>query len=141
MARKVDDIETYIGLPYTKRGRSREEGFDCWGLMIDLIKRVHDYDFPDPEYDLKSEKEIADAILEYDKSELANQVKIENIQYGDIVMISNFTLKTAYHFGMYIGDGRVIHGMGFGTEVLPLKRLKPYITGVYRPKPTTKSTS
>ena len=137
MPKKIDDIDTYIGLPYIRRGRSREEGFDCWGLMMDLIKRVHGYDFPDPEYELNSEKEIADEIVKYDKSRLANKVKIGNIQYGDIVMISSFTLRAPYHFGMYIGDGQVIHGMGFGTEVLPLKRLKPYITGVYRPKPSS----
>jgi cell wall-associated NlpC family hydrolase len=133
--RKIDDLETYVGTSYIDRGRSKEEGFDCWGLILELTKRVHDFDLPDPEYKLDSVEDAAKLFSAYDMYKWVDNVEIENIQYGDLVTLRSFALaKMPYHIGMYIGNRKVIHMMRCGTVIQRLEILKPYIIGVYRPK-------
>lgn len=135
--KKIDDLETYLDVPFSNRGRSKEEGFDCWGLIIDLTKRVHNFDLPDPEYEIKTKREIADVFLSYDISDRLHEVKIEEIQYGDLVTITSYITRTPYHVGMYVGEGKVIHIMAGGTKIEQIERLIPYITGIYRPNPSS----
>jgi cell wall-associated NlpC family hydrolase len=64
-----------------------------------------------------------------------NKVEIENIQYGDLVTLRGFALaKMPYHIGMFVGRRKIIHTMSCGTVMQRMELLKPYITGVYRPK-------
>jgi cell wall-associated NlpC family hydrolase len=137
--RKIDDIETYVGVPFVKRGRSKEEGFDCFGLILDLTRRVYDYELPDKEYNIKTEKDIAKFYTTLDILEWMDETEIENIQYGDLIVIRSLVMIAPYHVGMYIGDDKVIHIIGRKVEIHTIEQLAPYIAAVFSPKSTGKS--
>lgn len=133
--KKIDDIETYVGVPYVDRGRSKKEGFDCWGLILELTKKVHDFNLPDPEYELNTMEDAAKLFSAYDMYKWVDEVELENIQYGDLITLRSFALaKMPYHIGMYVGGRKVIHTLTYGTVIQKMELLKPYIIGVYRPK-------
>jgi len=133
--KKIKDLESYLLTPYKDGGRSKDEGYDCWGLILDLTKEVHDYQLPDPEYELKTEDDARALFAAYDMYKWVNKVALEDIQYGDLVTMRSFALaKMPYHIGMYVGKRQIIHTMACGTVIQRLEILKSYITGVYRPK-------
>ena len=110
-------------------------GFDCWGLVLELTDIVHNFKLPDPEYHLETDDDAKQLFAAHDMYKWVNDVKLEDIQYGDLITLRGFALaKMPYHVGMYVGNKKVIHTMSCGTVIQKLEMIKPYITGVYRPK-------
>jgi cell wall-associated NlpC family hydrolase len=132
---KINDIESYVGVPYLDRGRSKDTGFDCWGLILELTHHVHNFELPDPEYILETENDAKELFASYDMYKWVKKIDMDKIKYGDLVTMRGFALaKMPYHIGMYVGSNKVIHTMKCGTVLQRLEMIKPYITGVYRPK-------
>jgi cell wall-associated NlpC family hydrolase len=136
------EVDKYIGLPYCKDGRSMETGFDCWGLILHLVKLLHNKELPDPDYDISNSKEaklIFDdcCINNYNISDYVTEIPLENIQLGDLVVIKEFmtSKELSWHIGMFIGNKDVIHcTRNSGVVINKLLLLKPQIVSIHRVK-------
>lgn len=102
-----------LGVKYTPHGRSIEEGFDCYGLVIEVLKRNNIF-LPDLYY--ASEKEY----LKLSKELKENGVKINKPELNCIVELE--VLGVPKHIAVYIGEGYIIHT----TKVVVIEQLNHY---------------
>lgn len=107
------DVSEYIGIKYKAHGRSKEEGFDCYGFILDVMKNKNQH-LPDFEY-----KEINNDVFVncFNKAlELGKARKISSPYEGAFVLFSNKRgLKT--HIGIYVGDGYIAHCNKYGVHL------------------------
>lgn len=102
-----------IGVPYKAHGRSKEEGFDCYGLVIEMARRTG--------------KNLKDAFREKTAEKL-NVKKIDSPEPYCLVAIRTFGKDN--HVGMYIGRGMVMHCSYAGVVA---QRLSDFdVSGFYR---------
>ena len=103
------DLTDLIGTPFANRGRSREEGFDCYGLVKEVFRR---YGYEIPEYDMQ---------YNYDDMCRVNELiegNIHNYPWKEIkepkapcliAMRFGSPEGVVNHTAVYIGGGRFIH--------------------------------
>lgn len=119
-------ISDLIGCKFTVHGRSIEEGFDCYGLAIEILKRagieLPDVFYCDLENNLKTEKEIRELI------------KVERIEKPQELCIIVMKVKgEPTHIGIYLSKGNIIHATtNYGVIIEPLSRWKNRIEGYYK---------
>lgn len=102
-----------IGIPYKPHGRNKEEGFDCYGLVIECAKRLG--------------KKLNDA-FENVSVEKLNVRKIDKPEIYCLIAIKVF--GKINHIGMYLGQGMIIHCSFLGVCV---ERIDDFeIGGYYR---------
>ena len=92
----VETAMKYIGVPYVWGGTS-PSGFDCSGL-VQYVYAENGYSIPR---------------VTYSQQAVATPVSFSNLQPGDLV----FWGGSAYHVGIYIGDGMYIHAPAPGQSV------------------------
>ena len=93
------DYADLIGIPYKEHGRSKKDGFDCYGLVIECEKR-HGKILNDSYYNGRSEK------LSEENAPSLNVVKTDVIQEGTILeMRRNGNL----HIGFALNENEFIH--------------------------------
>ena len=102
-------VEDLIGVPFKNRGRSIEEGFDCYGLVKEVFKR---YGYNIPEYDADYNYDDMCRVNELIEGNVHNYPWREisepkapcliAIRFGSPVGVVN-------HTAVYIGKGRFIH--------------------------------
>lgn len=119
-------IRDLIGTPFKVHGRSKEEGFDCYGLLIEIYKR-QGIELPDINYKSLTEQEAVSNQLH-----LINRVeKIDKLENNCIIEIAVDNIPM--HVGYYIGEGQFIHCREkFGTIIEPVYRWKSKIMGLYK---------
>lgn len=106
-------FQDLIGVPYKSHGRSKNDGFDCYGLVIECAKRAG--------------KHLNDAFD--DKS--AERLNVERIESPELYcIVSAWTLGRVNHIGMYIGHQQVIHCSVSGVCVQKLGDFN--VEGFYR---------
>lgn len=114
-----------LGTRYKVHGRSKQKGFDCYGLVIEVLKR-NGIDFPDLYYDSIKETSSVEKELKavYCK-------KLERPEINCVVEITNFNESS--HIGVYIGEGLMIHTTSKTNVVIePLKHYENRIKGYYK---------
>lgn len=125
----MSEVRDLIGTPYKVHGRSKEEGFDCYGVIIEMVKRDYGIELPDVDYKSLDEQEF----IRNQIHTLACVEKIDNLQEKCIIELSIRGIPM--HVGYYIGDGMFIHSrQRFGTIIEPVSRWKSRIMGVYKVK-------
>jgi cell wall-associated NlpC family hydrolase len=131
----IKDIEQYVNIKYTDRGRSKLDGFDCWGLVLELTNKIFDISLPDPEYEIKTVEDAINVFSANDMYKWVDKIEVSDIKYGDLVAIKQYGQpRMPYHMGVYIGDKTVIHALKCGVVIQKLSLIKNYIIGVYRIK-------
>lgn len=122
---RYDDL---IGVPYKIHGRSKEEGFDCYGLLIELMKR-DGVTLPDYLYKTINKE---DSMLVYQQAiNGIPHIKLDKPIPKCLVLMNIY--GEARHIGMYIGAGRIIHTMkATGVIIENLKRWENRINGFYK---------
>ena len=131
-ALNVPYVRDLIGVPYKVHGRSIEEGFDCYGLMIEIFARAG-IKIPDAFYE---ETTITENMKNYHilrnlVEEGMSLVPVEVPQKMSIVCIA-MTGKEVSHVGVYIGEGMIIHSLqGYGVCVEPLAKYQYKVKGYY----------
>ena len=110
-AAQRDEIVMYsmglLGTPYVWAGESPEQGLDCSGLLVYILRQVLGRTMP------HYTGSIAEMTRPVQRSELAP---------GDIVFF-NTTGRRHSHMGIYIGDDNFIHAPAPCTKVR-IERLK-----------------
>lgn len=105
----VLDVRDLIGVPFVDLGRDYRTGLDCWGLVMEVHRRMGN--------------EIQDLAVTscFDTEAAAAQAKraiefglwyrVEVPAFGDVIALeTNPNLPGCIdHTGIYIGDGRMLH--------------------------------
>lgn len=107
------DVSDLIGVKYTEHGRSAETGFDCWGLLLEVERRMGK-DIPDFDYIMHDDKFVDDnarrQIVE------GHAKKVSGLSEGVIILFENAAgLKN--HVGVYLEDGYFVHCNGNGVHL------------------------
>ena len=119
-------INDLLGVKYTSHGRTKEEGFDCYGIAIEVLKRAG-INMPDVFYNETNQKKEIIAKIK----KLVSYEKIENPVKWCIIM---FILhEQPMHIGVYLGNGQFIHATrNVGVVVEPIHRYRSKIEGYYK---------
>ena len=118
-------VKDLIGCNYKTHGRSKEEGFDCFGIVIEVLRR-NNIVIPDVNYE---------SIDEYESVfvETQSKIKYKKIEHPIELCVIMFNVKgEPRHTGIYLGDGFFIHATRSGVRVDPLHRWKNRIVGCYK---------
>ena len=118
-------VRDLIGCPYKIHGRSKEEGFDCYGVDIEVYKRHGRY-LPDIGYD--SPEEYENVYLS-----VLHKVKYTKVDRPEELSLIMISLKgEPRHTGVYLGNGLFIHATrNLGVIVEPLHRWANRVVGYY----------
>lgn len=121
--RLLEEVQSWIGVPFLHNGRSKSQGVDCLGLIYLLCKETG-LDLPDGDgtgyrYDWflhTPEDRYMDGLLKY-----GDKVERKDLRIGDILLfkpglITPSKLDRVTHAGLYVGDGRFVHSRN-GTTV------------------------
>jgi cell wall-associated NlpC family hydrolase len=114
---------------FANGGRCKKDGFDCWGLAIEVFKRAGII-LPDYKIDCRDASRI--------NAEVDNQkCRWERVSYPfPVPSLIVMKLGSIYfnHTGVYIGDGKFIHIMEkAGVNISEVSRWKQSIDGFYVP--------
>ena len=119
-------INDLIGCKYKIHGRNKEEGFDCLGTMIEVLRRngifIPDVDYNNPE-------QYEDVYIHY-----MSTVEYKKIDFPTDLCIIVIKVKgEPTHVGVYLGDGLFIHATkDKGILVEPLHRWEKRVEGYYK---------
>jgi len=105
-------INDLVGVRFTNHGRSVEEGFDCYGLAIEVSKRLgHDL------YDLWYEKSCEETFSENVDSGFAKMKdKVEETKeqkLGNLILFADEAGRMV-HIGVILDEGLFIHAVPYG---------------------------
>lgn len=131
-AHSVPYVRDLIGVPYKVHGRSKEEGFDCYGLIIEVFARAG-IKIPDAFYAVTTTEENAKNyhVLKKLVEEGLRLVPVDYPQEMSIVCIA-MSSKGVSHVGVYIGEGMILHSIqGFGVCAEPLLKYQHLVKGYY----------
>ena len=126
-----EDVQDLVGVPFRYGGRSREEGLGCWGLALEVLRRMG-RSFQDPVV----------AVAQADDPEAAMR-GVESswrdaappLREGDLLVLRQ-PLGPVPHVAVYLSDGRVIHSvLKAGVVTEPYSRIADKVLRVLRPPP------
>ena len=131
---QMADLTDLIGVPFKNRGRSMEEGFDCYGLVKEVFHRygheVPEYNAPYNYDDMCRVNELIEGnIHDYPWKEIS-EPKVPCLiamRFGSPVGVVN-------HTAVYIGQGRFIHTrerIGVNIDRLSSPAWRRVIVGFY----------
>ena len=129
------DVNDLIGVPFVNGGRTKESGFDCWGLVCEVFRRCG--------------KELTDYRISCKEASLINGAIECNRQFWDKVempdkeapclMVMRFNHPYFLnHTGVYLGAGIFIHTrerLGVNIDRVDSPAWKRLIEGYYKPRP------
>ena len=130
-----DAIRDLVGTKFTAYGRTPDDGFDCWGLVM-YCYQLNGITLPDYAIDPLDSNSINKAAT----SEIVarwSRVKVEDVQPMDVAAFKTDARAKGFvtHAGLCLGGVDFIHAMG-KTNVI-ISRLnhaywKPALRGIYR---------
>jgi cell wall-associated NlpC family hydrolase len=119
-----------IGTGYTPHGRTPEEGMDCYGVAIYLLRAINitvpDVFYPD------TDDETSRRLLQTMKASIPN-MELEKPEPGCVIEFNIFGEPS--HIGVYLGidGGLFIHASkNHGVCAEPLSKWRHLATGFYR---------
>jgi probable lipoprotein NlpC len=120
-------VKDLIGIPYKDHGRDHS-GMDCYGLVIEVLKRIGIM-VPDV-FDPDTSNETNGKIVKILEEGIPN-IKVDKPEMGDVVEILVYDQPS--HVGVCLGDGTFIHALKrIGVAIEPLSRYRHRIRGYYR---------
>lgn len=129
---KFDDL---IGVPFVNRGRDKNIGFDCYGLVKEVFRR---YGYNIPEYDALytdySDMCRANELIQGNASHYPwKEIKEPKIPCAIAIRLGSPD-GVVNHTAVYIGNGRFIHTrerIGVNIERLDSPAWRKVIVGYY----------
>ena len=110
------DINDILGKPYKAHGRG-PDGFDCYGLVIEVEKRLGK-NMPDLYEKMKHDgKDIHDALS---TSKEEGYIKVSKPEFGDVVIMFN-KKGQIHHTGVYLKNDDFIHCDKYGVRISRLR--------------------
>lgn len=106
-----------VGTPYRWGGNTPDSGFDCSGLIGYVYRDAAGISLP---------RSTRDMIVIR-----APDVKIDQLQSGDLVFFATSGGSQVSHAGIYVGEGRFVHAPASGGTVKLDSLNKPYWQKAY----------
>ena len=120
------DYRDLLGTKFKIHGRSKEEGFDCYGLAIEVLRR-NGIILKDVFYDTLDTR----VFLHKELHESIPNIRLEKPEICCIIEIAVY--GEPIHIGVYIGNGMMIHTTSRTNVVIePLAHYKNRILGYYK---------
>lgn len=122
-------IDRYLGWKYLHHGR--EEGkVDCWGLILLVYKECFGINILDLEgYEKNWALHNKNLFIE---NYYKNWKPVKEPKYLDVILFNN-SKGVTFHAGIYLSNGRFIHGARTGVIVTRLEAgMGKRIEGYYR---------
>lgn len=111
------DVSDLIGVRFVNHGRSVAQGFDCYGLAIEVSKR-NGHSLPDLWY-VKSTDEVFSNNAERIIKSLSNVIEVTDLEEeGNLVVF--FENGRMVHIGCIIEEDIFIHCDKFGVRIQKL---------------------
>lgn len=118
-------VSDLIGVRYKTRGRNKEEGFDCYGLAIEVLRR-EGIELKDVWYSDIKEEGLFNKVYN-----LQDSIKLEKPKKNCIIVFKEKGVPL--HIGVYLGKGEFIHAVvGVGVVISPLRAWENRICGVFQ---------
>ena len=112
MTVRVDDL---LGVPYKDHGRSKEEGYDCYGLAIEVARRFG-YRLDDVEYNDDHDIRLAD-----EHAPTLNITRLDAPRAGALV---EMTAGNNLHIGVCLNGREFIHMTRSGCRINRIGTIK-----------------
>jgi cell wall-associated NlpC family hydrolase len=125
-------LNDLIGIPFKNLGRSKEEGFDCWGLACEVFRQ---YGITLPDYRMDANNR--EAIFEAYQNVRTNYVEVSGNLPVPCLIFMRFNSAHGNHVGVYLGDGKFIHARSKSNscvERLDSPAWRTNIIGFYVPR-------
>lgn len=120
----MKDFTDLVGCKYKLHGRD-ENGFDCYGLVLEVEKRFNNF-LPDFDYESYTNEYFNDKAVSVIK--MGSALKVNSYCEGAILLFGK-GLKD--HIGVYIGDGWFIHCNKKGVHLEKVSLLKDKDVEIY----------
>ena len=112
---KYDDL---LNIPYKPHGRSKEEGFDCYGLAVEMCRRAGT--------PLRDLYDIDTLPTEFVNDYISGGVNVRKIDRPKIGGIVEFSRHGKLHVGYIVDRGKIIHATtDKGVRITPIEIMKP----------------
>jgi len=105
----TDDL---IGIPFKNKGYDASEGFDCQGLVVEVLNRFGAMVEANHGVDSRSDKQITEEVdrqLFSQSDPSTSWAPIEQPEPGCIVLMKTTPGPWWNHVGIYLDEGRFIH--------------------------------
>ena len=123
---KVNDL---IGVKFVNHGRSVEQGFDCYGLAIEVSKRLG-HELPDLWYEKSSPETFAKNVDDIINKMGETVKKTDTQMLGNLIIFSD-SFGNMVHIGVLLEEGFFIHSDIGGVKVSNLETYYRKIWEVY----------
>ena len=125
----------YVGIEFASRGRTRESGLDCWGLVRLVYAERYGVTLPDYLGDYSNAEDPRDVagVVRRATGAGGSWTRVDSPKVGDVAV---FRIEgEEAHVGLYIGAGRMLHALRGARSVIedpssPLWR--PRLVGWFR---------
>lgn len=101
------DIADLIGVRFRNHGRSREQGFDCYGLAIEVSRRFG-HALPDLWYE-RSTNDVFSANAESVIASLKGKVEETDRQDAGNMIVFSDSYGNMVHIGVFLDENMFIH--------------------------------
>ena len=126
--------EKYLGIPYKHLGRNREEGVDCYGIVLLYYKEVLGIELKDWWYEEGWAKKGCNHFL--DRHESQNFRRVNNVKRHDIILMkTDIHSEIPNHVAIVVKEPNfAIAGQRRGVSLLNFNynALKRRVMGIYR---------
>ena len=123
--------DDFIGIPFKDRGANLRE-CDCFGLVRLFYKDLLKIEIPDPLVTIFTSNGITDKYLE---ETAKNWDTVNELKKFDVIAMANDPNmpEVVQHFGIYIGDGKMLHTeVKTGSIISDVDLYKYFIKGYHR---------
>jgi cell wall-associated NlpC family hydrolase len=127
------DVSDLIGVSFADRGRSKETGFDCWGLACEIYRRsgktLPDYQTPCFENSRVS-TQVKEALPLWERYQ-------GNVPPFFSIVLLRFNCPFPNHVGVFLGEGKFIHSrekIGVNIDRVESPAWRDRIEGFYVPR-------
>jgi len=123
-------MEAYIGIPFISGGRKKDEGLDCYGLLMVVYKELFGVELEDKQGYCLRDRHSINSLIENHKTEW---LPVEEYVPGDVVYFR--IMGVPMHLGIVVDKHRFIHcieRVGVCQERLDSMVWQRRLVGFYR---------
>ena len=128
------DYSDLIGVPFKNRGRDKNTGLDCYGLVMEVYKKIG-IQLPEYYADWDNVEKINSIIRQEVGTSLWKKVDGSHIPIQCVMAIRFGVPKgVVNHTGVYVGNGKFIHireNVGVCVDRISSPAWKKQIEGFY----------